>query len=175
LFSKFKIGHCVVQLRPLVVETGQYPASVRERIGNPERIPNSHQMSVSGQKAKYSLRAHRVRFAPESGLNSDIAPCPKSAIALNRYAVGSRPADREVARPRDDETRLLSTAFPMSALPRIATTERTCQHVSNGPNSDMTPTDHAVAPRELARFAKYVSSLSFTPLNGRPSNFVVPG
>jgi hypothetical protein len=29
-----------------------------------------------GQKAKYSLRAHRVRFAPESGLKSDIAGGP---------------------------------------------------------------------------------------------------
>jgi hypothetical protein len=56
-------------------------------------------------------------------------------IALNRYAVGSRPADREVARPRDYETRLLSTAFPMSALSRIATTERTYQHVSNVPGA----------------------------------------
>jgi hypothetical protein len=61
----------------------------------------------------------------------------KTYIALNRYAVGSRPADREVARPRDYETRLWSTAFPMSALPQIATTERTCQHVSNVPTAEM--------------------------------------
>ena len=61
----------------------------------------------------------------------------KTYIALNRYAVGSRPADREVARPRDYETRLSSTAFPMSALPRIATTERTWQHVSNVPLADV--------------------------------------
>jgi hypothetical protein len=32
-----------------------------------------------GQKAKYSLRADVFRFAPESGLKPDIAPCPKSA------------------------------------------------------------------------------------------------
>src|ERR1700687_1819091 len=32
--------------------------------------------------------------------------------------------------------------------------------------------DQDVAPRELARFAKYASSLSFTPLSGVPSNFV---
>src|SRR5258707_14107830 len=32
-----------------------------------------------GQKAKYSLRADVFRFAPESGLKSDIAPCPKGA------------------------------------------------------------------------------------------------
>jgi hypothetical protein len=36
-------------------------------------------MSQLGQKAKYSLRADVFRFAPESGLKSDIAPCPKSA------------------------------------------------------------------------------------------------
>src|SRR6478752_3949860 len=36
-------------------------------------------MSGWGQKAKYSLRADVFRFAPESGLKSDIAPCPKSA------------------------------------------------------------------------------------------------
>jgi hypothetical protein len=59
----------------------------------------------------------------------------RTNLALNHYAVGSRPADREVARPR--ETRLLSTAFPMSALPRIATTERTSQHVSNVPEAEM--------------------------------------
>ena len=67
---------------------------------------------------------------------------PKSVIALNRYAVGSRPADREVARARDYETRLLSTAFSMSALPLIATTERTCQHVSNVPQAVIRRTLH---------------------------------
>jgi hypothetical protein len=35
-------------------------------------------MSIQGQTQKYSLRAHRVRFCPDSGLSSDIAPCPKS-------------------------------------------------------------------------------------------------
>ena len=44
----------------------------------------------------------------------------ETAIALNRYAVGSRPADREVARPRDYETRLWSTAFSMSSLALIS-------------------------------------------------------
>jgi hypothetical protein len=33
-------------------------------------------MSGVGQKAKYSLRAHIVRFAPESGLKSDLAGGP---------------------------------------------------------------------------------------------------
>jgi hypothetical protein len=36
-------------------------------------------MSEAGQKAKYSLRAHRVRFDPESGLKSDIAGGPVRA------------------------------------------------------------------------------------------------
>jgi hypothetical protein len=37
-------------------------------------------MSELGQKAKYSLRAHMVCFAPDSGLKSDIALCPKRAM-----------------------------------------------------------------------------------------------
>ena len=36
-------------------------------------------MSQLGQIRKYSLRADIVRFAPGSGLNSDIAPCPGCA------------------------------------------------------------------------------------------------
>jgi hypothetical protein len=36
-------------------------------------------MSLAGQKAKYSLGADVFRFAPESGLKSDIAPCPFGA------------------------------------------------------------------------------------------------
>src|ERR1700720_4221754 len=37
----------------------------------------THGRSIQlGQKAKYSLRAHRVRFASESGLKSDIAGGP---------------------------------------------------------------------------------------------------
>jgi hypothetical protein len=36
-------------------------------------------MSEVGQKAKYSLGVDVFRFTPESGLMSDIAPCPKSA------------------------------------------------------------------------------------------------
>jgi hypothetical protein len=56
-------------------------------------------------------------------------------LALNRCAVGSRSADREVARPRDYETRLLSTAFSMSAFTLIAIELRTSLHVSNVPTS----------------------------------------
>jgi hypothetical protein len=37
-------------------------------------------MSGWGQKAKYSLGVDVFRFAPESGLKSDIAPCPKGAM-----------------------------------------------------------------------------------------------
>src|SRR5450755_1747123 len=73
-------------------------------------------MSELGQKAKYSLRAHRVRFAPDSGLRSDIAPCPRraSGIAIPHYAAiffaGSKSVNRagqlrndlapEIRRPR---------------------------------------------------------------------------
>jgi hypothetical protein len=45
-------------------------------------------MSETGQKAKYSLRADVFRFAPESGLKSDIAPCPKSAMSGHGGARG---------------------------------------------------------------------------------------
>jgi hypothetical protein len=43
----------------------------------------------------------------------------------------------EVASARTYETRLLRIAFSMSALPLIATTERTCQHVSNVPEAEV--------------------------------------
>ena len=36
----------------------------------------SRPMSLLGQKAKYSLRAHTVRFTPDNGLKSDIAGGP---------------------------------------------------------------------------------------------------
>jgi hypothetical protein len=38
-------------------------------------------MSELGQKAKYSLGADVFRFAPESGLKSDIAACLKRATS----------------------------------------------------------------------------------------------
>jgi hypothetical protein len=40
---------------------------------------NAHPRSHSGQNAKYSSGADVFRSTPESGLKSDIAPCPKSA------------------------------------------------------------------------------------------------
>jgi hypothetical protein len=43
-------------------------------------------MSQTGQKAKYSLRADVFRFGPESGLKTDIAPCPKSANKRHQNA-----------------------------------------------------------------------------------------
>ena len=58
-------------------------------------------------------------------------PCDRDTKCWGAF--GSRPADREVARARTYERRLLSTAFSVSAMPQIATTERTCQHVSNVP------------------------------------------
>jgi hypothetical protein len=39
----------------------------------------SDQTTVTGQKAKYSLKADVFRFTPESGLKSDIGPCPFGA------------------------------------------------------------------------------------------------
>src|SRR5260370_1428911 len=41
-------------------------------------------MSEMGQNRKYSLRADDVRSTPESGLKSDIGPCPKSANSGHR-------------------------------------------------------------------------------------------
>jgi hypothetical protein len=41
-------------------------------------------MSELGQNRKSSMRAHVFRFAPESGLKSDIASCPKSASMRHR-------------------------------------------------------------------------------------------
>ncbi len=52
----------------------------------------------------------------------------KDILALSRYAVGSRPADGQVARASPCETPLL-----------ITNTERTCRHVSNVLTSKVTP------------------------------------
>jgi hypothetical protein len=38
-------------------------------------------MTVVGQNRKYSLRADDVRSTPESGLKSDIRPCPVRATS----------------------------------------------------------------------------------------------
>jgi hypothetical protein len=45
-------------------------------------------MSLLGQKAKYSERADVFRFAPENGLNSDIAACLKSADIVAKVFLG---------------------------------------------------------------------------------------
>jgi hypothetical protein len=45
-------------------------------------------MTVVGQKAKYSLRAHRVRFAPDYGLKSNIAARPSWAKLRHRACRG---------------------------------------------------------------------------------------
>src|SRR5258706_7103736 len=52
-------------------------------------------MSALGQKAKYSLRVHKVCFAPESGLKTDIAGGPFGAnngsdISLNHSSARAR-------------------------------------------------------------------------------------
>jgi len=77
----------------------------------------------------------------------------KSYIALNRYAVGSRPADREVSTPSLKEL----VAFSMSALPLIATKERTCWHVSNVPTTDSCSAATASFIRSPRRHARAVS------------------
>jgi hypothetical protein len=50
-------------------------------------------MAQKGQKAKYSLRADVFRFAPESGLKSDITPCPVRATSglLHRNKARTQP------------------------------------------------------------------------------------
>ena len=40
-----------------------------------------------GSKAALTAPKSNFRFTPDSGLRSDIAPCPKSAMALNRCAI----------------------------------------------------------------------------------------
>ena len=106
-----------------------------------------------------------------------------SNLALNRYAVGSRPADREVARPREYEIRLFSTAFPMSALPRIATTERPCQHVSNVPDSEVARRSRAhtfcISQIPIAECAAFSAPhrprvLSLAAFGRRPTVYVAP-
>jgi hypothetical protein len=61
-------------------------------------------MSASGQKAKYSLRADVFRFTPESGLKSDIAPCPFRADIVAKVLWRTkilRAADAFYARRRE--------------------------------------------------------------------------
>jgi hypothetical protein len=62
-------------------------------LGGHAKVPP---MSELGQKAKYSLRVHIVRFTPDSGLKSDIAPFPRSATSglmqcskKDRYSITS--------------------------------------------------------------------------------------
>jgi len=52
------------------------------------RFPASVVTAASGQNAKYSLRADVFRFTPESRLNSDIAPCLKSADTVAKVFLG---------------------------------------------------------------------------------------
>jgi hypothetical protein len=65
-------------------------------------------MSQLGQTRKYSLRADVFRFAPESGLNSDIAPCPKGAICGSR---GRGLLDQIAGAARPDGASLWKSCF----------------------------------------------------------------
>ena len=48
-------------------------------------LASAGHVSAPGQTAKYSLRVHIFRFAPESGLKSDIAPCPVRAAKTGSH------------------------------------------------------------------------------------------
>src|ERR1035437_9654915 len=61
-----------------------------------------------GQKAKYSLRAHIVRFAPESGLKSDLAGGPFRASSGSRLASFDHLVGAGQQRRGDNETDGLS-------------------------------------------------------------------
>jgi hypothetical protein len=54
----------------------------------PSRVCLSDPKSAPGPKAKYSLRAHIDRFAPESGLKSDIAGGPFRADIVAKVFFG---------------------------------------------------------------------------------------
>jgi hypothetical protein len=61
-------------------------------------------MSLLGQKAKYSLGVDVFRFTPESGLMSDIAPCPFRAINGHQQAANNRiPCIIRSADPKPDQ------------------------------------------------------------------------
>jgi hypothetical protein len=61
-------------------------------IGKASRSTRWSARSASGQKAKYSPRAHEVRFAPDNGLKSDLAGGPFRAD--RRHAKCERPRNR---------------------------------------------------------------------------------
>src|SRR5258705_12188973 len=68
--------------------------------GHPTKYVYESPMSGLGQKAKYSSGADVFRFTPESGLKSDIAPCPKSANSGSHsiLVATGRPPGRDVIR-----------------------------------------------------------------------------
>src|SRR5258705_12315237 len=71
-------------------------------IGHDQAHHSPGPTSDMGQNRKYSLRADDVRSTPESGLKSDIAPCPKSAnkrlmhrSKLHHYSITSSERARD--------------------------------------------------------------------------------
>ena len=91
----------------------------------------------TGLIAAVSISANKPVKVGCNRLKGDWVECLGRVNALNRYAVGSRPPDGKVAKARSYETRLLSTAFSMSAFPLIATELRTSLHVSNVPKAEV--------------------------------------
>jgi hypothetical protein len=74
-------------------------------------------MSAMGQKAKYSLRADIVRFAPESGLKSDIAGGPFRANRRHwLHSVGDRSQNPMRTPPLPAALKLLSFIAVASTL-----------------------------------------------------------
>jgi hypothetical protein len=70
--------------------------------------------SAMGQKAKYSLGVDVFRFTPESGLMSDIAPCPFRA----RFGLMHRSKSRPIDQPIGADVRGLIRATPLSEDPQ---------------------------------------------------------
>ena len=66
-----------------------YSAGSLAAVGVPKTFPHG-----LGQKAKYSPRADDFRFAPDSGLNPDIAGGP---VRANRRHCQQRPDTKETA------------------------------------------------------------------------------
>src|SRR6266481_4143526 len=79
IIEAFRQQRRLLAIRPLNETLHHFPRRFSNRIIAPMGF--SHSL---GQNRKYSLRADDVRSTPESGLKSDIRPCPKSARTGSR-------------------------------------------------------------------------------------------